>query len=62
MLMTVFVVGLNAPSLPLLPLFTCAAQTIGSKTATKIGPNAENRFVFIQLPLWFDQLPVAAVA
>jgi hypothetical protein len=24
MLMTVFVAGLNAPSLPLLPLFTCA--------------------------------------
>ena len=34
-MMTIFVVGLNAPSLPLLPLFTCAcaASRASSKSA-----------------------------
>jgi len=34
MLMMVFVVGLNAPSLPLLPLFTCAFAFTLKSTAT----------------------------
>ena len=31
---TIFVVGLNAPSLPLLPVLTCAKQSIGSNRKT----------------------------
>ena len=34
--MTVFVVGLNAPSLPLLPLFTCARPLTGSQATSTV--------------------------
>src|ERR1035437_11108558 len=37
MLMTVFVVGLNAPSLPLLPLFTCACAARHRSSSKRVG-------------------------
>jgi len=36
--MTVFVVGLNAPSLPLLPLFTCACAARHKSSSKIVGP------------------------
>jgi hypothetical protein len=64
MLMTMFVVGLNAPSLPLLPLFTCAQQATGSQhPKTSAGVSVITRLIFIYFPFAFvDQCPVAAVA
>ena len=52
MLMTVFVVGLNAPSLPLLPLFTWALAISDITKSAAIVPNtflndAECFIVFI---------------
>ncbi|MEI7938920.1 MAG: hypothetical protein WCK27_19725 [Verrucomicrobiota bacterium] len=64
MLTTVFVVGLNAPSLPLLPLFTSAQQISGSQTAaTTAVTNPAYRFAFIWFPfVSLHQLPAATAA
>src|SRR6267154_665035 len=46
MLMTMFVVGLNAPSLPLLPLFTCASAA-EALHKTPIANSATRTFILI---------------
>jgi hypothetical protein len=50
MLMTMFVVGLNAPSLPVLPVFTWAWPRAGSQTASKAAQNTSGRDAFHRVP------------
>jgi hypothetical protein len=55
MSMLVLAVGLNAPSLPLLPLFTWAWPRAGSQTASKAAQNTSGRDAFHRVPDLFPK-------